>query len=97
MGLRARASAEGRGGYCDSFRQLPNQFANRPEGARRKYRVATPKRASKAVVVPAKRARIHSKEEQLVAHSLLGLTGPAAASPAPSPLNFSFNLVPMAR
>ena len=68
---------------------------------------APPKRASKAVVVPAKRARIHSKEEQLVAHSLLGLTGPAAACPAPiarkpshpasSPLNFSFNLVPMAR
>jgi len=69
---------------------------------------APPKRASKAVVVPAKRARIHSKEEQLVAHSLLGLTGPVAASPAPlpaplarktlsTPLNFSFNLVPMAR
>ena len=49
-----------------------------------------------AVVVAAKRAR-HSQEEQLVAHSLLGLTGPVAASPAPSPLNFSFNLVPMAR
>ena len=59
--------------------------------------------------IAAKRARIHSKEEQLVAHSLLGLTGPAAASPAPlprkplssappaGPLNFSFNLVPMAR
>ena len=64
--------------------------------------------SSKAVVVPAKRARIHSKEEQLVAHSLLGLTGPVAVSPAPlpaplarktlsTPLNFSFNLVPMAR
>ena len=42
-----------------------------------------------------------------MAHSLLGLTGPVAACPAPiarkpshpasSPLNFSFNLVPMAR
>ena len=66
---------------------------------------APPKRASKAVLVAAKRAR-HSQEEQLVAHSLLGLTAPATARPTPlgckpptgsSPLNFSFNLVPMAR